>query len=199
MTQPTSVSVSTLLLCCDLSVKKCLNIETTTSIIGLLTYCALLFCFEDWELTFCFVCPHMFYQIPQHWVSLMLNATLEKAISRLSTLLIICGWIQIWNWVRFIAPPLIIPPSHQNTFIIAVVFLLGLSSVTFPSKLSLCSYNKNIFSTNLPHCLLFEQIYICFHFTGGKDFGWNWRKTHLSSQHQWKYYRPCRDDRHNTV
>lgn len=56
----------------------------------------------------------MFPQIQERSLSLVLKTTLEKATSRLSTLQIICSWLQILPIVRFIATPLIIPPLHYK-------------------------------------------------------------------------------------
>lgn len=89
------------------------------------------------------VAPHVVnpqYLSSNSWALIVLGAESDtgEATPRLPTQ-IICGWLQIWNGVRFIAPPLIIPPSPQNTCIIAVAFLLTLSSATFASQtVTLC-------------------------------------------------------------
>lgn len=110
------------------------------------------------------VAPHVVnpqYVSSNSWALIVLGAESDtgEATPRLPTQ-IICGLLQIWNGVRFIAPPLIIPPSPQNTCIIAVAFLLTLSSATFASQwLSLCAYIWDHFQHFSSHCLSFKKMF----------------------------------------
>lgn len=149
----------------------------------------------SWDTVVIVLCVAPYVVNPQYvssnsWALIVLGAESDtgEATPRLPTQ-IICGWLQIWNGVRFIAPPLIIPPSPQNTCIIAVAFLLTLSSATFASQtVTLCIHLRPFPALLFTLFVIQENVSLHWNEIKGEKI------THLSSQHQWKYRRPCAEN-----